>query len=87
MTSVRIELNKPNVARFLKEQRSNPKILAFLDSEGRKVADRAGPGFDVKRMEQRQNRPGVIVYPETRAAKQAQVRENRLLRALGSGGK
>ncbi|MSS84486.1 hypothetical protein FYJ24_06855 [Actinomycetaceae bacterium WB03_NA08] len=85
ISKVRIELNKPGIGQFLKDQRSNPKMLALLESEGRKIASRAGPGFDVKRMEQRQNRPGVRIYPETRAAKQAQARENRLGRALGGG--
>lgn len=85
MTRVRIELNKAGVAQFLKDQKSNPKMLALLDSEGRNIADRAGPGFKVERMERRRNRPGVIIYPETRAAKQAQAKDNRLGRALGGG--
>lgn len=85
VSRVRIELNKPGVRQFLKDQRSNPKMLSLLESEGRKIASRAGPGFTVKRMEQRQNRPGVIIYPKTREAMKAQAKDNRLGRALGGG--
>lgn len=83
MAKVRIELNRAGVAKFLREQKQNPKMLGLLDSEGQKLAGRAGDGFAVKRMEQRRNRPGVIVYPETRAAKKAQVEQNALGKALG----
>lgn len=85
VSRVRIELNKPGVRQFLKDQRSNPKMLALLDSEGRKIASRAGPGFGVQRKENRQNRPGVRIFPETREAKRAQAKDNRLGRALGGG--
>ena len=84
-TAVRIELNKSGVRQFLKDLRGNEKMLALLDSEGQKLASRAGPGFGVKRMEQRQNRPGVIVYPETEEAARAQAKDQRLGKALGGG--
>ena len=85
VSKVRIELNKPGVRQFLKDLRSNDNMVGLLKSEGQKIANRAGPGFEVKRMERRKNRPGVIVYPETKAARQAQAKENRLGKALGGG--
>lgn len=85
MTRIRIELNKAGIGQFLKDQKSNPKMLALLESEGQKIADRAGPGFKVERMELRKNRPGVIITAETREAMRAQAKDNRLGRALGGG--
>ena len=83
--TVRVILNRGGIAKFLRDQKSNPKMLALLDSEGRRLAARAGPGFEVARKETRQNRPGVRVFPATREAKKAQVEQNRLGRALGGG--
>lgn len=85
VSKVRIELNKAGIQQFLRDQKQNPKMLALLDGEGQKLANRSGPGFEAKRMERRKNRPGVIVYPETKAARQAQAKENRLGKALGGG--
>lgn len=82
-TRIRIELNKRNVGIWLKTQRNNPNLVALLESEGKILAARAGEGFAVKRMAKRRNRPGVIVYPETKEAKVAQAREARLEKALG----
>lgn len=85
VSKVRIELNKAGIQQFLRDQKQNPKMLALLDSEGQKLASRAGPGFGVMHMERRRNRPGVIVYPETKEAARAQAKENRLGKALGGG--
>lgn len=82
---VRIELNKPNVRSFLSEQKSNQAMWGALEDAARKIASRAGSGFAVKRMVRRSNRPGVIVYPQSKAAVQAQAEENRLGKALGGG--
>lgn len=85
MTQVRIELNRAGIGQWLREQKQNQKMMEMLEGEGRKLAKRAGPGFAVTRMERRRNRPGVAVHPETREAKAAQSKENRLGRALGGG--
>ena len=82
---VRIQLNSRGIAKWLRAQKSNPKMVAALKSEGEKLAKRAGPGFGVKEMRQRRNRPGVIVAPLTGEAMRTQARENRLGKALGGG--
>lgn len=85
MSRVRIELNKPGIAQFLRDQRHNPKMMTLLRAEGEKVARRAGPGFTVVNMERRRNRPGVAVIPGTAEAIRAQKKDNRLGKALGGG--
>lgn len=85
MNRVRIELNRPGITRFLRNQKQNPKMMNLLRSEGEKVARRAGPGFIVVDMERRRNRPGVAVVPGTAEAVRAQKKDNRLGKALGGG--
>lgn len=83
MSKTRIVLNHAGIARFLRDQKHNPKMIAALEEEAEKLAKRAGPGFEVAVSQNRRNRPGVIVYPSTAHARRAQAKDNRLGRALG----
>ena len=85
MISVRIEMNRRAVGEWLRAQKSNPRMNELLRAEGVKLARRAGPGFTVRTMERRRNRPGVIVYPRDERAMRLQAQENRLGKALGGG--
>lgn len=82
---VRIEKNGPGIDAWHKAQFDNPKMIAKLTKEGQKLARKAGPGFEVKEMRMRRNRPGVIVAPVTADAMREQKKNNRLGKALGGG--
>lgn len=82
MTS-RIEPNSKEIARFLRDLRGNEKMNEKLRYEGARIAKGAGKGFTTRTMDRRRNRPGVIAYPSTKEAQEAQARENRLGKALG----
>ena len=84
--SFRIEPNREGIRKFLQDLRGNQKMWGVLEQEGHKIAKRAGPGFKVDKMTGRLNRPGVRVTAATRHAKNAQLKDNRLGRAVGGEG-
>ena len=80
--SIKVELNSEEIQRFLRDLRDNPKMIAKLQEESKRLADACGHGFAVKQMYRRRNRPGFIVYPAYKESKGVQLRENRLGRAV-----
>lgn len=82
VVSIRIELSDKGIKKFMRGQRDNPKMLRTLEKEAWKLADAAGHGFTVKHMTRRKNRPGYIVFAHYKEAQEAQVRDNRLGRAI-----
>ena len=75
-----------NLAGF-EELRTEPAIMDELERIGQEVADRAGPGFEVKGPEHTggRGRGRVAVVTATEQAKFTNAVEGTLLRALGGG--
>nr|DAN91439.1 MAG TPA: hypothetical protein [Caudoviricetes sp.] len=82
--SIRIELSGREIRRFLRDLRANPKAIEELRTNARRVANTAGRGFDNRQMLRRVNRPGFIAYARTQHAKEEQLRDNRLGRAVAA---
>lgn len=80
--SVRIELKKSEIVRFMRDLKRNQKAVDVLGEQAQRVATAAGHGFATKHMQRRRNRPGFIVYPKYQESQGVQERENRLGRAV-----
>ncbi len=86
MSKVRVELNLPGVNALMKGQ----EIQAALQAAGEAVAAAAGAAASGAAFGARTHTASWVaitnVYPESREALRANIRDNVLLKALGSAG-
>lgn len=78
-----IERIKWNIKAF-KALRRSPEVMSDLIARGSKVADAAGPGFEISPVTGK-NRGRVSVRTATAEAREENARTNSLVRAIDAG--
>lgn len=79
MAKTKVTLNNQG----FRELRTSPSARSLIRAEAQKVADRAGPGFEVLPEEDPRNRAHRVVAASNYSAARKNARENTLLRAVG----
>jgi hypothetical protein len=77
--TVRVELHFEG----FNQLRNSPEILAELDRQAEKLAEKAGPGFAVESAKPHKARGRAHVFTETEQAKRAEAVDAALTRAVG----
>lgn len=66
-----------------RELRTSSEARDLVQAEAKKIADRAGVGFEVLPEQSPRNRAHAVVAPVTAAAMRENARDNTLLHAVG----